>query len=114
MGRGLVSVLDYNTWKPRRQLYDPAFKKRFIYLQMTYIRSYDDSNNNIFFLISNLKTLLDPFNELASRFIEELRPKANGVETVPMKIKFGEFTLNVISKVGFHCSPRILLQYVKW
>ena len=28
LGDGLVSVLNYDTWKPRRKLYDPAFNKR--------------------------------------------------------------------------------------
>ena len=29
MGNGLLTIPDTETWKPRRQLYDPAFKKRF-------------------------------------------------------------------------------------
>ena len=28
MGNGLLTIPDYDTWKPRRQMYDPAFKKR--------------------------------------------------------------------------------------
>ena len=28
MGNGLFTIPDYDTWKPRRQIYDPAFKKR--------------------------------------------------------------------------------------
>ncbi len=28
MGNGLLTIPDYDTWKPRRQIYDPAFKKR--------------------------------------------------------------------------------------
>ncbi len=28
LGNGLVSVPDYDTWKPRRKIYDPAFNKR--------------------------------------------------------------------------------------
>lgn len=46
-----------------------------------------------------LKTLLVPFNEVTSKFIEKLRPLADGVTKVPMKLRFGEFTLDVISKV---------------
>ena len=45
--------------------------------------------------------LLEPFNELSNDFIAELKPKADGVTVVPMKIMFSEFTLKVISKV--HC-----------
>ena len=28
LGKGLVTIPDYETWKPRRQLYDPSFRKR--------------------------------------------------------------------------------------
>ena len=28
LGHGLLSILDYDTWKPRRKLYDPVFNKR--------------------------------------------------------------------------------------
>ena len=28
LGNGLFSILDYDTWKPRRKLYDPVFNKR--------------------------------------------------------------------------------------
>ena len=31
LGRGLFTIPDFETWKPRRQLYDPAFKKRSVY-----------------------------------------------------------------------------------
>ena len=55
---------------------------------------------SFYIIYSYLKTLLDPFNEIVNAFIEELRPTADGVETVLMKIKFGEFTLNVMSKVS--------------
>lgn len=50
-------------------------------------------------LCSYLKSLLEPFNAIADRFIENLVPLADGKTDVPMKIKFGEFTLEVISKV---------------
>lgn len=43
--------------------------------------------------------LLEPFNEIANRFIDNLELLADGKTEVPMKIKFGEFTLEVISKV---------------
>ena len=32
MGHSILTIPDYETWKPRRQLYDPAFKKRFVTL----------------------------------------------------------------------------------
>ena len=28
LGNGLVVIEDYETWRPRRKLYDPAFNKR--------------------------------------------------------------------------------------
>lgn len=52
-----------------------------------------------FFTSSHLKTLLDPFNEIANEFIDKLKLLADGKTTVPMKLKFSEFTLKVISKV---------------
>ena len=54
---------------------------------------------NIMLFHSYLKTLLVPFNEVTSKFIEKLRPLADGATKVPMKLRFGEFTLDVISKV---------------
>ena len=29
VGHGLVTIRDYDTWKSRRRLYDPAFTKRY-------------------------------------------------------------------------------------
>ena len=43
--------------------------------------------------------LLEPFNEMATKILEQLKPHATGVEKVPMKVHFSEYTLNVISKV---------------
>ena len=34
LGDGVFSIIDYDTWKPRRQLYDPAFRKRYDFLCM--------------------------------------------------------------------------------
>lgn len=50
-------------------------------------------------LYSYLKMLLDPFNEIANKFVASLGSLADGKTEVPMKTKFGEFTLEVISKV---------------
>jgi hypothetical protein len=60
---------------------------------------------NICFLISHLKTLLVPFNEVTSKFIEQLKPLADGATRVPMKLRFGECTLDVISKVILYELP---------
>ena len=49
---------------------------------------------------SYLKTLLKPFNELTNDFLSELKQLANGKSKVPMKVRLGEFSLDVISKVG--------------
>ena len=51
------------------------------------------------FSFSFLKTLLAPFNEETNKFIEQLKPLADGATEVPMKLHFGDFVLNVISKV---------------
>ena len=44
---------------------------------------------------------------MVSRFLAEIKPFADGEETVPMKRHFGELTLNIISKVCYitliHC-----------
>ena len=34
LGQGLFTILDYKTWKPRRQIYDPAFNKRYIFVNI--------------------------------------------------------------------------------
>ena len=49
---------------------------------------------------SYLKTLLVSFNEETNKFIEQLKPLTDGVTSVPMKAHFGDFVLNVISKVN--------------
>lgn len=48
---------------------------------------------------SHLKTLLEPLNELVDRLVDKLKILADGTTSVPMRLQFGEFTLNVISKV---------------
>ena len=58
---------------------------------------------------SYLKTLLEPFNEIANNFIDRLKPLADGVTAVPMKTQFGEFFLKVISKVHI-CAVQRLIQ----
>lgn len=53
----------------------------------------------VILLLSYLKTLLDPFNDMVNKFLDQIKPLADGT-TVPMKRHFGEFTLSVISKVS--------------
>ncbi|KAL5473747.1 hypothetical protein EMCRGX_G028291 [Ephydatia muelleri] len=77
LGQGLVTILDYETWKPRRKLYDPSFKR------------------------TSLKDYLPVFNECVDTFLERLRPHADGKTEVSMKEAFHEATLDVISKVAF-------------
>ena len=50
-------------------------------------------------LYSYLKGLVPSFNEGADKFIEGLRPLADGKTTVPMKEHLAEVTQDVISKV---------------
>ena len=52
-------------------------------------------------LYSYLKSLVPSFNECADKFIQGLRPLADGKTTVPMKEHLAEVTLDVISKVGY-------------
>ena len=59
----------------------------------------------IIFVVSYLKTLLIPFNEMVNKFLDQMQPLANGSTIVPMKVHFGEFTQDVISKV---CQLRLL------
>ena len=99
MGNSILTIPDYETWKPRRQLYDPAFKKRLNF-------SLTDWNCRLVLSLycaplyySYLKTLLKPFNEITNEFLEKLKPLADGDTKVPMKVHLGEFSLDVISKV---------------
>eukprot|EP00731_Ephydatia_muelleri_P028730 Em0020g374a len=77
MGQGLLTILDYASWKPRRKLYNSSFKR------------------------SSLKDLLPMFNECVDTFLEGLRPHADGKTEVSMKEAFHEVALDVISKVAF-------------
>ena len=101
LGKGLLTLVDYETWKPRRQLYDPSFRKRLL-LQVTnyYTIGKCAINRLILMFCSYLKTLLTPFNEMADRFLEQIKPLADGATLVPMKRHFGELTMDAISKVG--------------
>ena len=49
------------------------------------------------------------FNECADKFIEGLRPLADGETTVPMKEHLAEVTLDVIGKVG--CELHMCIVY---
>ena len=49
---------------------------------------------------SYLKTLLIPFNEMVKTFLDWIKPLADGNTTIPMKVRLGEFTQDVISKVS--------------
>ena len=55
-------------------------------------------------LYSYLKSLVPSFNECADKFLEGLRPLADGKTTVPMKEHLAEVTQDVISKVGCTCA----------
>ncbi|KAL5473724.1 hypothetical protein EMCRGX_G028258 [Ephydatia muelleri] len=77
LGQDLVTILDYETWIPRRKLYDPSFKR------------------------TSLKDYLPVFNECIDTFLERLRPHSDGKTEVSMKEAFHEATLDVISKVAF-------------
>jgi hypothetical protein len=102
LGYGLFSIVDYDTWKPRRQLYDPAFRKRYDIWDIEAITPCHA--HNIIFVVSYLKTLLIPFNEMVEKFLDQMQPLASGSTIVPMKVHFGEFTQDVISKVSQHRS----------
>ena len=49
--------------------------------------------------------LLKPFNEIVVKFLEQIKPLADGKTEVLMKVHFGEMTLNVISKVYNFSQP---------
>ena len=52
------------------------------------------------FCFSHLKTLTTPFNESVDKFLDKLRPLADGKSAVPMKSHLAGLTLDVISKVS--------------
>ena len=54
---------------------------------------------NHVFMVSYLKTLLIPFNEMVQNFLDQMQPLANGSTIVPMKVHFEELTKDVISQV---------------
>ena len=53
-------------------------------------------------LYSYLKSLVPSFNECADKFIQGLRPLADGKTTVPMKEHLAQVTEDAISKVGLN------------
>ncbi|KAL5497025.1 hypothetical protein EMCRGX_G013418 [Ephydatia muelleri] len=64
LGNGLVVIEDYETWRPRRKLYDPAFNK------------------------SYLKDLCPKFNSCVELFLDKLAPHAHGTTEVAFASDF--------------------------
>ncbi|KAL5496599.1 hypothetical protein EMCRGX_G012912 [Ephydatia muelleri] len=73
----VLTIRDYETWKPRRKLYDPAFNRGY------------------------LKSLTPMFGECVDMFLDKLKPLADGRTQVPMKKHIHNAALDVISKVAF-------------
>ncbi len=98
MGRGIFSIPDYDVWKPRRRMYDSAFKKRYFNLHTVTLLIL------LYFpLHSYLEGILPAFNGCIDLFLEKLAPFTDGVTPVPMKEHLSEVTLDVISKVQTIC-----------
>eukprot|EP00731_Ephydatia_muelleri_P004561 Em0002g737a len=79
LGNGLVVIEDYETWRPRRKLYDPAFNK------------------------SYLKALCPKFNSCVELFLDKLAPHSHGTTEVPMKKHICATTLDIIGKARRRC-----------
>eukprot|EP00731_Ephydatia_muelleri_P008149 Em0004g487a len=77
LGDGLFTIRDYETWKPRRKMYDPAFNRGY------------------------LKTLVPMFEKCVNKLLDQLRPLADGRTEVPMKKHLSDAATDVISKVAF-------------
>ena len=92
MGQGLLTILDYASWKPRRKLYNSSFKRRYSLFRSVIMLTF-------YYGFSSLKDLLPMFNECVDTFLEGLRPHADGKTEVSMKEAFHEVALDVISKV---------------
>ena len=65
---------------PGKNLYERSkFGKEYNFIPCSCVSSY-------------LNTLLVPINAVTTKLIEELKPLADGVTQVPMKLRFGDFT----------------------
>ena len=109
MGNGILTIPDSETWKHRRRLYDPAFKKRFEHDYNNYsphictqLPTSIIAMTGLLLIFTNsyLKSLLVQFNQETEKLIEQLKPLADGVTKVPMNLHFGNYTLDIISKVN--------------
>ena len=100
LGCGLVTLLDYETWKPRRSLYDPAFTKRYTPTLRIHAIKFSEVSHD-FPCINNsyLKGLIPSFNKCVDQFLEKLKPLADGKTQVPMVEEFATLTLDIICKV---------------
>lgn len=95
LGNGILTVQDNDMWKLKRQLYDPAFTKRYV----LHVQWWSELGMRWYDPFSYLRTLLVPFNEITNKFLDQLKPFADGASRVPIKLQFGEFVLDVLSKV---------------
>eukprot|EP00731_Ephydatia_muelleri_P008176 Em0004g514a len=89
LGKGLFTIRDYETWKPRRKMYDPAFNRGY------------------------LKSLTPMFGECVDKFLDKLKPLADGRTQVPMKKHIHNAALDVISKVAFASDFRVECRHGK-
>ncbi|XP_071793702.1 cholesterol 24-hydroxylase-like [Asterias amurensis] len=77
MGRGLLTELDHETWKPQSAMFSPTFHRNY------------------------LKTCIVQFNSSSDALVECLYKKADGKTEVNMMDMFNMVSLDSISKVAF-------------
>jgi len=94
MKDGLATIPSYKDWKLRRQLYDPAFKKKYVMHQA------DRAIYWLFLFLSYLKTLVEVFSETTTEMVNEIKPLADGKTVVPLKKYIRQLTMNIISRVS--------------
>ncbi|XP_065061538.1 cholesterol 24-hydroxylase-like isoform X2 [Rhopilema esculentum] len=82
LGNGLVTELNKEKWKERRQIINPAFHRLY------------------------LKSLIPKFNNSADVFVKKLQNLADGNCVVDMSQEFHRVTLDVIAKIDFRTYGR--------
>lgn len=98
MGDGLVSLIDQNKWKHKRNLYNHGFQRRF---------SRSSNSSNLYSTImkqlfsSHFNFWMKEINEKCDILMERFRLMADGKTLVTFYDELSNFALDTISSVSF-------------
>ncbi|KAK2159360.1 hypothetical protein LSH36_154g05037 [Paralvinella palmiformis] len=109
LGHGLVTMMNHKLWKRRRAIINPAFHKNCDYVDcgcwnfghFASTGMPQSTHLEMRASVRLLSKMMDQFNEMADKWLNQLEPLADGGNYFDMAEYFGRVTLDVIGKVAF-------------